>query len=76
MPSACFNSSILLEKFKDFKASTCFFVYFLKIFLEKIWLQLEGNISSTLAYSYLSILPDDNVDILAALVLILYCITL
>ena len=32
-----------------------------------------GNISSSLRYSYLSILPDDNTDIFAAVVLMSYC---
>ena len=32
IPSIWFNSSILLERFKDFKASTCFFVCLSKAF--------------------------------------------
>ena len=34
---------------------------------------LEGNISSPVRYSYLSIFPDDNADIFAASLLISYC---
>ena len=66
----------------DFKASTCFFVCFSKAFLKGeyinmacsiIWLRLEGNISSLLGYSYLSIFPDKNADFFAASLLISYC---
>ena len=69
--------------FRFFKASTSFFpwsltvfVYFLKTFPkgEKVCLVcfvicswLEGNISSTVRYLYLSILPDDKADILKPL---------
>ena len=38
-----------------------------------ICLWLEGNISSPVRYSYLSILPQDNTDIFAASLLISYC---
>ena len=34
---------------------------------------LEGNISSPVRYTYLSILPDDKADIFAASLLISYC---
>ena len=34
---------------------------------------MEGNISLPVRYSYLSILPDDNVDSLTAFQLIYYC---
>ena len=37
-----------------------------------ILLWSDGNISSPVRYSYLSILPDDNADIFAASLLILY----
>ena len=37
-----------------------------------IYLLLEGNISSPVRYSYLSIFPEDNADIFAASLLILY----
>ena len=35
---------------------------------------IESKISSPIRYSYLSIFPDDNVDIFSAFPLILYCI--
>ena len=38
-----------------------------------ICLWLEGNISSSVGYSYLSIFPDDNAYIFAASLLISYC---
>ena len=38
-----------------------------------ICLRLESNISSPVRYSYLSILPDENVHIFAASLLILHC---
>ena len=38
-----------------------------------ILLRSNGNISSPVRYSYLSILPDDNADSFAASLLILYC---
>ena len=34
---------------------------------------MEGNISSPIRYSYLSILPDDNAHIFAVSLLIFYC---
>ena len=37
-----------------------------------ICLWLEGNISSPVIYSYLSIFPDDNADTFAAFLLMLY----
>ena len=66
---------ILLEKIKDYKASTFFFVSFSKAFPERkyvnldcciVWVWLESTISSPVRYSYLSILPDENSDICAA----------
>ena len=69
IPSICFNSPVLLEKFRYFKASTCFWVYFSKAFLKRgyvifscstICFRLEGNISSPARYLHLSIFPDDN----------------
>ena len=79
--SICFNSSFLfLERFKDFKASTFFYVCLFKSFpngeyanlaCSIIWLRLEGN-SSPVRYSYLLIFPDDNADIFAASLLIFY----
>ena len=74
--SICFNSSFLLERLRDFKAPTCFYICFSKAFPKGeyanltcfvICVWLEGNISSPERYSYLSILPDDNVDISALL---------
>ena len=72
-----------LERFRDSKASTCFSVSFPKAFCEGeygykfgffiIWFRLENNISSPVRYSYLSILADDNADIFATSLLILYC---
>ena len=76
-----FNSSVLLKGFKDFKVSTCFSVCLSKAFTKGeyinvaysiIWLPLEGNISSPLKYSYLSIFPDYDADIFAASLLIFY----
>ena len=37
-----------------------------------ICLRLEGNTSSSVRYSYLSIFPDDNADIFAASLLVLH----
>ena len=80
--SVCFNASILLETFKDFKISTLFFVCFCKAFRKRrhvnltcfiIWLQLEDNIFSLVRYSSLSILLDYNADIFATSLLISYC---
>ena len=54
IPSICFNSSFLLEKSRDLKATTCFSVCFSKVFPKGkyvnldcsiICLQLEGNLS-------------------------------
>ena len=82
IPSIVFNSSFLLEVFRDFKAPTCFSVCFSKAFpigeyanlaCSIICLRLEGSISSPVIYSYLSIFPDDNADISAAALLISYC---
>ena len=52
--------------------------FFPKLFLEEyvnlacsiIWFQLEGDISSLVRYSYLSVLLDDDVDIFVASLLI------
>ena len=66
----------------DFIAPTCFSVYFLKAFPKGeyanlgcsiVSLLLEGNISSPVRYSYLSIFPGDNPDIFAASRIISYC---
>ena len=40
-----------------------------------ICLWIESKISSLIRYLYLSTFPDDNADILAASLLILYCIS-
>ena len=78
IPSLCFNSSFLLEKSTDFKAATYFSVCFLKAFPKgEYWnlaysiicFWLEGNISSHVKHSHLSIFPDDNADIFAAFLL-------
>ena len=72
----------LLQGFEDFKAQICFSVRFSKTFPKVeyanlacsiICFSLEGNISSPVRYSYLSILPDDNADIFVAPLLISYC---
>ena len=82
IPSICFNSFFILERSEDFKAPTCFSVCFSKTFPKGeranlacsiICLSLEGNISSPVRYSYLSISPDDSADIFAACLSILYC---
>ena len=76
-----FNPSVLLEMFRDFKASTCFSVCFSKAFPKGeyvnlassiICLQLEGNVSLPVRYSCLSIFSDDNGDIYVPSLLILY----
>ena len=63
-----------------FIASTCFSVCFFKAFSKEeyvnlacsiICLRLEGNISPSVRYSYLSVLSDYNVDIFAASLLII-----
>ena len=63
-------------------APICFFICFSKAFPKGeyanlacsiICLFLEGYTSSPVRYSYLSILPNDNVDIFAASLLISYC---
>ena len=81
IPSIHFISSVLLERFKDFKASTCFCFCFSKAFpkgeyinlpFSIIFLRLEGNISSPVRYSYFYIFPDDNADTFVASVLISY----
>ena len=71
---------------ETFKASTCFFLYlqllFPKAFSEGqyvnwafsiILLWSEVNISSPVRYPYISSLPDDNVNIFGAFLLISYC---
>ena len=67
---------------RGYKAPTCFSVCFSKVFFKVeyansaysiISLWLEGNISSPVRYSYLSILPDDNADIFSGSLLISYC---
>ena len=77
-----FSSLVLLERFRDFKALTCFSVCFSKTFPKGecvnlacsiICLQLEGNISSPVRYLYLSILPDNKADIFVASLLISHC---
>ena len=77
MLSICFDSSyFLLERFRDFKASTCFSVCFSKAFpkgeqlslaFSTICFRLVGNVYSPVRYSYLSILPDDKANILLLL---------
>ena len=82
IPSICHSSSVLLERFRKFKASTCCCVCFSKtcpkgeyvnLACSIIYLQLEGNIALPIRYSYLSILPDNKADIFAASLLILNC---
>ena len=55
IPSVFFDSSLLLERFRDFKVSTCFSVCFSKVFPKEqyvnlacciICMRLEVNISS------------------------------
>ena len=81
--SVSFNSSILLERLRNLKVSTSFSVCFFKALAKGeyvnlsssiIWLLLEGNISSPVRYSYLSILPDDNADIFVTSLLISYAV--
>ena len=70
-----------LKRFRDSRASTCFSVSFPKAFCKGeygykfglFYYWLENNISSPVRYSYLSILADDNADIFATSLLILYC---
>ena len=52
------------------------FLFLLNLDCFIILLWLEGNVSSPIRYSYLSILSCDNADIFAASQLILYCIVL
>ena len=75
IPLICFNSSFLLEGFRDFQAPTCFSFCLFKAFPKVeyanlvssiICLPLEGSISSPVRYSYLSIFPDGNSNIAAA----------
>ena len=75
MSLICFNSSFLLNGFRDFIALICFSVCFSKVFPKGeyanfacsiICLWLEGNISSPVRYSYLSIFPGDNAASLIA----------
>ena len=75
-----FNSSILLERLSDFKASSCFsvglskgFPKFVNLDCFIICLRLDRNFSSSVRYLYLSIFPDDNADIFAASRLLFYC---
>ena len=74
---------------KAFKASICFIPWSLIVFIcfsnalpsteyvnlawSIILLWSDGNISSLIRYSYLSILPDGNADVFAASQLISYC---
>ena len=81
--SVFFNSSFLLEMSRDSIAPTCLtccFVCFSKDLpkgdyanLSCFIIWLEGNNSSSVRYSYLSILPDDLADISVASLLVLYC---
>ena len=73
---------VLLEIFKDFKVSTCFFVSFSKAFPKGEYAKLacsiisfllESNISQPLRYSYLSGLSEDNADVFSSSLLISYC---
>ena len=75
IPSICFNSSFLLEGFNDFNRLSKAFPKgeYANIACSIICLRLEGNISSPLRYSYLSIFPDDNADHFAASLLMSYC---
>ena len=75
-----YNSFVLSERLRDFKASTCFSVYFSKVLPKGeyanlacfiIRLRLQGNMASPA--SYLSIWPDDNADTCVASLLIAYC---
>ena len=71
------------KNFRICEPSTCFFFCAVQLFLfllnldcSIILLWLEGNVSSPIRYSYLSILSCDNADIFATSQLILYCIVL
>ena len=80
---------LIFSSFKVFKASTCFIPWYLNVFIcfsnaflsgeyahlagLIILLWSDGNISSPVRYSYLSILPEDNADVFAASLLISYC---
>ena len=57
----CFSNALPRGEYVNFNCSII------------ILLWSDGNISSPVRYSYLSIFPDDNVDISAASRLILYC---
>ena len=61
IPSICFSSSVLLERFRDLKVSSCFYVCLSKTFPRReygnltcsiICLQLEGDILSPVRYIY------------------------
>ena len=56
----CFSNALLTEEYVNFAYSI-------------ILLWSDGNISSPLIYSYLSILPDDNANIFVASQLISHC---
>ena len=57
----CFSNALPRGEYVNFNCSII------------ILLWSDGNISSPVRYSYLSIFPDDNVDISAASHLISYC---
>ena len=83
------SDSFFSSGFKAFKVSTCFIPWSSFVFIcfsnslsraeyvnfacSIILLWSDGNITSPVRYSYLSILPYDNADIFAASLLILYC---
>ena len=80
-----FVGNILLSKAPRglcFSCSLILFLYFFKAFPKGEYINLvcfiillwsDGNISSTVTYSYLSILPNDKAYIFAASLLISYC---
>ena len=74
MNPICFNSSVLLERFTDFKASTCFSVYsnvfpkgdYINLACYIICFRLEGNIFFTCKIFIFVNFPGDNADVFAA----------
>ena len=89
IPSVHFVSSLFFYALKAFKASKYFIPWSLIVFIcfsnalsrgeyedfacSIILIWSDGNLSSPVRYSYLSILPDNNTNIFAASLLISYC---
>ena len=76
--SIVFMSSLFSSALEGFKAWNCFILFpsgeYVNLVLSSIiLLWSEGNISLPVRNSYLSSLPNDNINIFAASLLILYC---